>query len=264
MLDGTPNMDKKRKLEELIRKDEHGVSEEDVRKYFGEKITYITNAFYLLAGSKVEVLANLMKRIVKEIKEAESGKEFDEITIRFKKRYKLEVDPWDESLRIEVKRTPDNKGIVYIPARESEEAEAKPDQPQRSALSDEMVGSIERGEPLYLQPYKEKKVWGVGGIGEFWYGAEKGEQSSVAKAGDDTARMDAIIENAPEEVLGKDVVSKFGPKLPLVKILTPKSRLSVQFHDVKDETWIVTGIDESAAGEDPHVVLGFRPEVVRD
>jgi mannose-6-phosphate isomerase class I len=113
------------------------------------------------------------------------------------------------------------------------------------------------GKPLYLQPYKEPKVWGVGGIGEYWYGGEKEPKSSIARVGKDTAPMADVIKEAANEVLGKDVVEKFGEKIPLVK-----GRLSVQFHDAKNELWIVTGIDNSVAGREAWIILGFNSAAV--
>jgi mannose-6-phosphate isomerase class I len=72
-----------------------------------------------------------------------------------------------------------------------------------------------------------------------------------------------IVKAIPEKVLGKKVIERFGKTLPLVKILTPKARLSVQFHDTKNELWIVTGIDKSIAGEKPALIVGFSLEAVK-
>ncbi len=125
-----------------------------------------------------------------------------------------------------------------------------------------VVLAVRKGAPVYIRPYEELKVWGVGGIGEYWYGAEAGEKSSIATCGDDTALMADIMACAAGDVLGADVVKNFGHRLPLVKILTPKGRLSVQFHDAKNELWIVTGIDRSVAGEEAGIILGFSREAV--
>jgi mannose-6-phosphate isomerase class I len=129
-------------------------------------------------------------------------------------------------------------------------------------MMNRIVEAAHNGRPLYLLPYKEPKVWGIDGIGEYWYGAEAGPKSSIARAADQTAPMADVVANDPKEVLGETAVQKFGQKLPLVKILTPKGRLSVQFHDAKDELWIVTGIDESLAGEEACIILGFSEEAV--
>ncbi|MGB2600344.1 MAG: type I phosphomannose isomerase catalytic subunit [Candidatus Omnitrophota bacterium] len=129
-------------------------------------------------------------------------------------------------------------------------------------MMNRIVEAAHSGRPLYLLPYKEPKVWGIDGIGEYWYGAETGPKSSIAKAAGQTAPMADVVANDPKEILGEYVVQKFGQKLPLVKILTPKGRLSVQFHDAKDELWIVTGIDGSLAGEKACIILGFSQEAV--
>lgn len=126
-----------------------------------------------------------------------------------------------------------------------------------------IIDAVKYGIPIYLRPYKEPKVWGVGGIGEYWYGAEPGEKSSIAVVNGDTMPMAEIMERTPEKVLGEDVISAFGKTLPLVKILTPRGRLSVQFHDAKNELWIVTGIDRSLAGEFPVLIVGFNNESIK-
>ncbi|NQT32366.1 MAG: hypothetical protein HQ594_01680 [Candidatus Omnitrophica bacterium] len=129
--------------------------------------------------------------------------------------------------------------------------------------ADRIANALREGKAVYLSPYKEPKVWGAGGIGEYWYGAEAGDKSSVASLGGDEAPMADVLELAPVEILGEGAVKKFGDLLPLVKILTPKGRLSVQFHDAKNELWIVTGVDESAAGgKEPSVIVGFSSEAV--
>jgi mannose-6-phosphate isomerase class I len=72
-----------------------------------------------------------------------------------------------------------------------------------------------------------------------------------------------IIHHNPEEFLGNKVVSRFGKQLPLVKILTPRGRLSVQFHDSKNELWIVTKTDRMVAGGRPWIIIGFSQESVK-
>ncbi len=125
-----------------------------------------------------------------------------------------------------------------------------------------ILNAILNGNPVYARPYKEPKVWGVNGIGEYWYGAEKREKSSTAAVGSDAFSLYKIIENDPEKFLGEKVVARFGTQLPLVKILTPKSRLSVQFHDNKNELWIITGTNKEIAGEKPWIIVGFSRESV--
>lgn len=128
--------------------------------------------------------------------------------------------------------------------------------------TDRALASVRNGVPVQIFPYCEPKVWGVKGIGEYWYGAEAGEKSSTAVIGDDRISLEKVVGEATEDVLGKEVVEKFGPALPLVKILTPKGRLSVQFHDAKNELWIVTAADREMAGGEPCVIVGFSRKVI--
>jgi len=125
-----------------------------------------------------------------------------------------------------------------------------------------VISAVSDGMPMQVWPYKEPKVWGVNGIGEYWYGAESGDKSSIAVVAEEKAPLDEIVKAIPEEVIGKLAVAKFGNTLPLVKILTPKGRLSVQFHDKKNELWIVTGIDVSVAGKTPWVIAGFSRKAI--
>ncbi len=126
-----------------------------------------------------------------------------------------------------------------------------------------IVKAVKEGSsPVYIMPYREKKVWGVQGIGEYWYGAEKGEKSSVAQINDEVLSMDKLMDAAAVELIGKEVINKFGNMLPLTKILTPNNRLSVQFHDSKNELWVVTGIDKDIVGDNPYIILGFSPASV--
>lgn len=126
-----------------------------------------------------------------------------------------------------------------------------------------IIEAVKKGTPIYLEPYREPKVWGVGGIGEYWYGAEAGKKSSVAVIENNRAPMAALIDALPEEVLGEGVIASFGRLLPLVKILTPKGRLSVQFHDAKNELWVITGIDASVADSGARIIIGFDPAMIK-
>lgn len=126
-----------------------------------------------------------------------------------------------------------------------------------------IIEAVKQGTPIYLSPYKEPKVWGIKGIGEYWYGAEKGKTSSIAIVGKDTIPMADIMDAVPSAVIGEEVAKAFGRFLPLVKILTPRGRLSVQFHDSKNELWVVTGIKRAIAGASPGLIIGFNPEAVK-
>jgi len=125
-----------------------------------------------------------------------------------------------------------------------------------------MIELIKNGSPLYIKPYLEKKVWGASGIGEYWYGAESGEKSSMGVIEESSMPMDRLLNGSSNELLGRQVVERFGKFLPLVKILTPKARLSVQFHDKKNELWVVTDIDREAAGPNPCLIAGFSPSMI--
>jgi len=129
-------------------------------------------------------------------------------------------------------------------------------------VNDKIIEDITRGVPAYVKPYKEPKVWGLGGIGEYWYGAGGGNKSSQLVVNKEVINIDEVIKCVPDEFLGKKVAQKFGRNLPLVKILTPKGRLSVQFHETKNELWIVTGVDKSLTGGNPSIILGFDPKMV--
>lgn len=122
-----------------------------------------------------------------------------------------------------------------------------------------IIEAVSSGKPLLLAPYEEPKVWGRGGIGEYWYGAEEGAKSSIAIIGEEKAPMADILEKIPEKILGKKALEKFGNLFPLVKILTPEGRLSVQFHDAKNELWIVT-----AAKGEARIIVGFSPDAVEE
>ena len=130
-------------------------------------------------------------------------------------------------------------------------------------MNDKIIGDITRGVPAYIKPYKEPKVWGLEGIGEYWYGAGGGNKSSQLVVNKEVVNIDEIMECIPDEFLGKKVARKFGRHIPLVKILTPIGRLSVQFHETKNELWIVTGVDKSLAGEEPSIILGFDPKMIK-
>lgn len=125
-----------------------------------------------------------------------------------------------------------------------------------------MTDLVKSGTPLYIEPYKEKKVWGVAGIGEYWYGAGEGGKSSLAVSGGKSMPLDRLLAEESTNLIGPLVEKRFGKFLPLVKILTPKGRLSVQFHDKKNELWIVTDIDREVSGRMPSLIVGFNPSAI--
>jgi len=131
-----------------------------------------------------------------------------------------------------------------------------------NGFSNSLIEKLKSGHPIYIMPYEEPKVWGINGVGEYWYGAEHGGKTSIGIIDGEEIRMDCLIDKASEIILGEKVIAKFGKLLPLVKILTPRGRLSVQFHDMKNELWIITGIDKEACKGEPSILLGFSRETV--
>ena len=125
-----------------------------------------------------------------------------------------------------------------------------------------IADAVKKGTPFYVKPYEEQKIWGIKGIGEYWYGAEPGDKSSTAVLGNCTFPMDKIVSFSPEDILGEKALEKFGQMMPLVKILTPKGRLSVQFHDSKNELWIITATRKEFAVGKPRIIVGFSPSSV--
>jgi phosphomannomutase len=123
--------------------------------------------------------------------------------------------------------------------------------------SQKIFDAAKKGTPFYIRPHQEPKVWGVKGIGEYWYGAEAGDKSSVALFGDDECPFCDVVARCAEDILGEKVIKKFGQMVPLVKVLTPRGRLSVQFHDSKNELWIVTNTKKELAGGIPRIIVGF-------
>lgn len=128
---------------------------------------------------------------------------------------------------------------------------------------EEMIALIAEGQtPIYISPYLQKKVWGIGGIGEYWYGAEKGEKTSTANIDGMSCGMDLLFERVPEALIGRKVLDRFGRLFPLTKILTPGKRLSVQFHDSKNELWVVTDMETGGPSDEAELILGFSPASV--
>ncbi len=123
--------------------------------------------------------------------------------------------------------------------------------------------NLYNGKPFYVKPYKQPTLWGKDGIGEYSYGPLDDTKSSTVTLENDTFSLHDIVHHNPKEFLGDKVVSRFGKQLPLIKILTPKGRLSVQFHDSKNELWIVTGTDKMVAEENPWIIAGFSHESLK-
>ena len=127
-----------------------------------------------------------------------------------------------------------------------------------------------QGRPVSAQPEAE-----------LWMGAHPQAPSMLEGPGGSCA-LDALVESAPGEVLGDDVVARFGPRLPfLLKVLSAAEPLSLQVHPDDElarerfDAEETTGIERSAAARsyrDPYakpellvaltdfeLLLGFRP-----
>ena len=113
---------------------------------------------------------------------------------------------------------------------------------------------------------------------ELWMGAHP----QAASVLDDGGRLDALVEAAPERVLGADAVARFGDRLPfMLKVLSAAEPLSLQVHpndalarerfDAEDAAGIDRGAPDRSyrdpyakpemlvAITDFQVLLGFRP-----
>ncbi len=134
---------------------------------------------------------------------------------------------------------------------------------QNKFLSENRDENSFNNKPLYVTPYREPKIWGINGIGEYWYGAVDATKSSTAVLGKESRPLYEIVDHNPKNFLGDKVVAQFGKQLPLIKILTPKGRLSVQFHDSKSEVWIVTKTERTVAGGSPWIIIGFSKESLK-
>lgn len=126
------------------------------------------------------------------------------------------------------------------------------------------------GIPLRIVPYKEAKEWGrhdtAAGtkIGEYWYGVGiDGGKSSTLKFGSTEAFMADVLA-ACTPWLGGAQANRFSREIPLVKLLTPTEWLSVQFHDKKNEAWLVTAIDQSSLPPNTpaSIILGYSQKEV--
>ncbi len=69
-----------------------------------------------------------------------------------------------------------------------------------SAFFKKILNAVYNGKPVYIKPYKEPKIWGVDGIGEYWYGEEEGYKSLTAVVGEDTYSLYEIVRNDPKSL----------------------------------------------------------------
>jgi len=107
--------------------------------------------------------------------------------------------------------------------------------------------------------------------GELWIGAHPKAPSEIEIEGKKYS-LNWVIDNFPEEVLGKNVVKKYGGKLPfLLKVLSAAQALSIQLHPNKKQAEILHAKDPINYPDDNHkpeiaialdsltAIAGFRP-----
>ena len=137
--------------------------------------------------------------------------------------------------------------------------------------------------PLLFEPNLHKVVWGGHQlrpykglepsdepIGESWEVSAVPSSTSIISNGTFQGRdLVSVINDYPEEILGKAVNEKYQGKLPLlVKFIDAKKDLSIQVHPNdemaqrehgkmgKSEMWYVIKADEGA-----HLYAGFKQEI---
>ena len=140
--------------------------------------------------------------------------------------------------------------------------------------------------PLLFQPNLHTVVWGGNRlrpykgleptddpIGESWEVSVVPSSTSIISNGECEGRaLDAVISDAPEEILGKSVNERYGGQLPLlVKFIDAKRDLSIQVHPNdemamrehgkmgKSEMWYVIKADEGS-----HLYAGFKQAITPD
>ncbi len=97
--------------------------------------------------------------------------------------------------------------------------------------------------PMFFTPILKEKVWGGKNLkdymdiksditGEAWTLADQTRNNSVISNGAYKGRnLRSVINDFPEQMLGRKILKKYGPKFPLLfKFLDTNDRLSVQVH----------------------------------
>ncbi|MEV1288688.1 mannose-6-phosphate isomerase, class I [Micromonospora sp. NPDC049679] len=99
---------------------------------------------------------------------------------------------------------------------------------------------------------------------ELWMGAHPGSSSMVQRDGDPVSLAE-LIDAAPREWLGADVVARFGPRLPyLLKVLAAQTPLSLQAHPDAEQARQGYAVETAGGGDgqrnyaDPH----HKPELL--
>lgn len=140
--------------------------------------------------------------------------------------------------------------------------------------------------PLKFEPILKERLWGGTKLkevlgkpienditGESWeLSGVKGDISVVANGPLAGTSLQEIIDQMPEELLGKDVVERFGKDFPiLIKFIDAKQDLSIQLHPNdalakerhnsfgKTEMWYVMDADPGA-----NLIVGFNRNVTKE
>ncbi|PIF00470.1 MAG: mannose-6-phosphate isomerase [Maribacter sp.] len=140
--------------------------------------------------------------------------------------------------------------------------------------------------PFKFQPILKERIWGGTKLkevlgkpieseitGESWeLSAVQGDISTVANGPLEGISLQEIIDQAPEALLGEDVLKRFGKDFPiLVKFIDAKQDLSIQLHPNdelakkrhdsfgKTEMWYVMDADPGA-----NLIVGFNKDVTKE
>lgn len=140
--------------------------------------------------------------------------------------------------------------------------------------------------PLKFKPILKERLWGGTKLkdvlgkssesnitGESWeLSGIKGDISIVSNGPYSGTSLQKLINQEPEELLGKDVIQRFGKEFPiLIKFIDAKQDLSIQLHpnDVlakerhssfgKTEMWYVMDADKGA-----NLIVGFNKNVTKE
>ena len=140
--------------------------------------------------------------------------------------------------------------------------------------------------PFKFRPILKERLWGGTKLkevlgkpiesditGESWeLSGVKGDISVIANGPLSGSSLQEIIDQAPEALLGKDVVDRFGKEFPiLIKFIDAKQDLSIQLHPNdalakkrhnsfgKTEMWYVMDADPGA-----NLIVGFNTDVTKE
>jgi mannose-6-phosphate isomerase len=98
---------------------------------------------------------------------------------------------------------------------------------------------------------------------ELWMGAHPAAPSAVVDDDGLTRRLDELVAEAPDEVLGPELVAAFGPRLPfLLKVLGIARPLSLQVHPDRDRAREGFAGEVEVLGEHRYVDPYPKPELM--